>query len=46
MRRALATLFTLGLPFAFLLAVVVGLMLYSGFVSLSVAVVVVLNVVI
>jgi len=38
MRRGLATLFTLGLLFSFLLAVVVGLMLAVGFVSLPLAV--------
>ena len=38
MRRAIATLLTLGLLFSALLAVVVGLMLFTGFVSLPVAV--------
>lgn len=48
MRRGFATLLTLGLLFTFLLAVVVGLMLYAGVVSLpvAVAVVVVINVVV
>jgi len=47
MRRGLATLLTLGTLFTFLLAVVVGLMLYVGFVSLPIAValVVLVNVV-
>lgn len=47
MRRALATLFTLGMLFSFLLAVVVGLLLFAGVFSLSVAVaiVVLINVV-
>jgi hypothetical protein len=47
MRRGLATLFTLGLLFSFLLAVVLGLMLFVGIVSLpvAVAVVIVVNVV-
>lgn len=47
MRRGLATLLTLGTLFTFLLAVVVGLMLYVGFVSLplAVALVVLVNVV-
>lgn len=46
MRRGLATLVTLSLLFSFLLAVVVGLMLYVGFVSLplAVALVVAINV--
>lgn len=38
MRRGIATLFTLGVLFSFLLAVVLGLMLFAGFVSLPVAV--------
>lgn len=42
MRRALATLFTLGLLFSFLLAVVVGLMLFAGVIDLGVAVALVL----
>lgn len=41
MRRGLATLFTLGLLFSFLLAVVVGVMLFFGVVDLPVAVVLV-----
>jgi Zn-dependent protease with chaperone function len=47
MRRAFATLLTLGLLFSFLLAVVLGLMLYVGIVSLpvAIAVVVIVNVV-
>jgi Zn-dependent protease with chaperone function len=47
MRRGIATLLTLGLLFSFLLAVVLGLMLYVDLVSLplAVALVIVLNVV-
>jgi Zn-dependent protease with chaperone function len=44
MRRGLATLLTLGLLFSFLLAVVVGLMLFVGIVSLPVAVVAVVGI--
>lgn len=38
MRRGLASLLTLGLLFSFLLAVVLGLMLYVGFVNLPLAI--------